>query len=73
MVDITAEIQRLSKRINKMQKEYDGLVARLSSPEVCIASIISRIYYCLCFSSSQEVDMLSVCPSLCHDEQTDFS
>ncbi|KAL1833544.1 hypothetical protein ACET3Z_003195 [Daucus carota] len=33
MVDITAEVQRLSKRINKMQKEYDGLVARLSSPE----------------------------------------
>ncbi|KAL3506961.1 hypothetical protein ACH5RR_032343 [Cinchona calisaya] len=32
MVDISAEIQRLSKRLVKMQAEYDGLVARLSSP-----------------------------------------
>jgi valyl-tRNA synthetase len=34
MVDITSEIQRLSKRLSKMQTEYDGLIARLSSPKV---------------------------------------
>lgn len=33
MVDISAEVQRLSKRISKMQTEYDGLVARLNSPK----------------------------------------
>ncbi|KAA8530663.1 hypothetical protein F0562_005403 [Nyssa sinensis] len=33
MVDISAEVQRLSKRLTKMQMEYDGLVARLSSPK----------------------------------------
>lgn len=33
MVDISAEIQRLSKRLDKMQAEYDGLMARLSSPK----------------------------------------
>ncbi|KAL6494404.1 hypothetical protein OROGR_031204 [Orobanche gracilis] len=32
MVDISAEVQRLSKRLSKMRTEYDGLVARLSSP-----------------------------------------
>ncbi|XP_058105750.1 valine--tRNA ligase, chloroplastic/mitochondrial 2 isoform X1 [Magnolia sinica] len=32
MVDISAEVQRLSKRLSKMQTEYDALVARLSSP-----------------------------------------
>ncbi|KAJ9564681.1 hypothetical protein OSB04_000647 [Centaurea solstitialis] len=32
MVDISAEVQRLSKRLSKMQTEYDGLRARLSSP-----------------------------------------
>ncbi|KAG6384066.1 hypothetical protein SASPL_156136 [Salvia splendens] len=32
MVDISAEMQRLSKRLAKMQTEYDGLMARLSSP-----------------------------------------
>ncbi|KAL6572588.1 hypothetical protein OROMI_013546 [Orobanche minor] len=32
MVDISAETQRLSKRLAKMQTEYDGLMARLSSP-----------------------------------------
>lgn len=34
MVDISAEVQRLSKRLSKMQSEYDGLVARLNSPKV---------------------------------------
>ena len=34
MVDISAEMQRLSKRLAKMQTEYDGLMARLSSPSV---------------------------------------
>ncbi|KAJ6926475.1 valyl-tRNA synthetase [Populus alba x Populus x berolinensis] len=31
MVDISDEVERLSKRLSKMQVEYDGLVARLSS------------------------------------------
>lgn len=34
MVDISAEVQRLSKRLSKMQSEYDGLIARLSSSKV---------------------------------------
>lgn len=34
MVDISAELQRLSKRLSKMQTEYDGLVSRLNSPNV---------------------------------------
>lgn len=34
MVDISAEVQRLTKRLAKMQTEYDGLMARLSSPSV---------------------------------------
>ncbi|XP_020273149.1 valine--tRNA ligase, chloroplastic/mitochondrial 2 isoform X6 [Asparagus officinalis] len=32
MVDVSTEVQRLSKRILKMQSEYDALIARLSSP-----------------------------------------
>ncbi|KAJ0981727.1 hypothetical protein J5N97_009982 [Dioscorea zingiberensis] len=32
MVDISAEVQRLSKRLSKMQSEYDALVARLNAP-----------------------------------------
>ncbi|KAJ8513055.1 hypothetical protein OPV22_003489 [Ensete ventricosum] len=32
MVDISAELQRLSKRLSKMQSEYDALVTRLNSP-----------------------------------------
>ncbi|GJR19380.1 valine--tRNA ligase, chloroplastic/mitochondrial 2 isoform X1 [Tanacetum coccineum] len=31
LADISAEVQRLSKRLSKMQKEYDGLMVRLSS------------------------------------------
>ncbi|KAL5974743.1 hypothetical protein ACLOJK_031414 [Asimina triloba] len=34
MVDISAEVHRLSKRLSKMQMEYDALVARLSSKSV---------------------------------------
>ncbi|XP_060208728.1 valine--tRNA ligase, chloroplastic/mitochondrial 2 isoform X3 [Lycium barbarum] len=34
MVDIFAEVQRLSRRLVKMQAEYDGLMARLSSSSV---------------------------------------
>ena len=34
MVDVSAELLRLSKRISKMQSEYDALIARLSSPSV---------------------------------------
>lgn len=34
MVDISAEVQRLSKRLSKMQSEYDALVTRLSSSKV---------------------------------------
>ncbi|KAF8398020.1 hypothetical protein HHK36_016946 [Tetracentron sinense] len=33
MVDISAEVQRLSRRLSKMQSEYDALVTRLSSPK----------------------------------------
>ncbi|KAL6993239.1 valine--tRNA ligase [Sarracenia purpurea var. burkii] len=33
MVDVSAEVQRLTKRLSKIQAEYDGLVARLSSPK----------------------------------------
>lgn len=33
MVDISAEVQRLSKRLVKMQKEYDGMIAKLNSPK----------------------------------------
>ncbi|XP_050227421.1 valine--tRNA ligase, chloroplastic/mitochondrial 2 isoform X2 [Mercurialis annua] len=33
LVDISAEIDRLSKRLSKMQTEYDVLVARLNSPK----------------------------------------
>ncbi|KAL7114481.1 hypothetical protein ACP275_04G123600 [Erythranthe tilingii] len=32
MVDISSEVERISKRLAKMQTEYDGLMARLSSP-----------------------------------------
>ncbi|KAK6915953.1 Aminoacyl-tRNA synthetase, class Ia, partial [Dillenia turbinata] len=33
MVDISSEVQRLSKRLSKMKSEYDALVARLNSPK----------------------------------------
>ncbi|GAB2296913.1 hypothetical protein Dimus_031015 [Dionaea muscipula] len=33
MVDITAELERLCKRLSKMEGEYGGLLARLSSSE----------------------------------------
>ncbi|XP_057721226.1 valine--tRNA ligase, chloroplastic/mitochondrial 2 isoform X1 [Arachis stenosperma] len=33
MVDISAEVERLTKRLSKMQKEYDGFKAKLSSPK----------------------------------------
>jgi valyl-tRNA synthetase len=35
MVDVSEEVKRLSKRLSKMQTEYDALLARLSSPSVC--------------------------------------
>jgi len=34
MVDISSEVQRISKRLSKMQTEYDALITRLSSPKV---------------------------------------
>jgi len=34
MVDISAEVERLSKRLSKMQKEYDALKSKLNSPQV---------------------------------------
>ena len=40
MVDVSEEVKRLSKRLSKMQSEYDALVARLNSPSV-------RAYFCL--------------------------
>lgn len=33
MIDISAEVERLSRRLSKMQTEYDRLKARLSSPK----------------------------------------
>jgi len=33
MVDISSEVQRISKRLSKMQTEYDALITRLSSPK----------------------------------------
>ncbi|KAE8664790.1 putative valyl-tRNA synthetase [Hibiscus syriacus] len=33
MVDISAEVERLTKCLSKMQTEYEGLKARLSSPK----------------------------------------
>lgn len=44
MVDISAEVQRLSKRLTKMQSEYDGLMSRLSSPSVITFGSFSK--YC---------------------------
>ena len=41
MIDISAEVERLSKRLSKMQTEYDGLKARLSSPNVCSHLIVN--------------------------------
>jgi valyl-tRNA synthetase len=35
MVDVSEEVKRLSKRLSKMQSEYDALVARLNSQSVC--------------------------------------
>ncbi|EMS59232.1 Valyl-tRNA synthetase [Triticum urartu] len=32
MVDVSAEVERLSKRLSKLQTDYDTLLARLSSP-----------------------------------------
>ena len=36
MVDISSEMQRLSKRLSKMQLEYSALLSRLNSPKVCL-------------------------------------
>jgi valyl-tRNA synthetase len=38
MVDVYEEVKRLSKRLSKMQSEYDSLLARLNSGSV-------RIYF----------------------------
>lgn len=45
MVDVSAELERLSKRLSKMQTEYDTLLARLESPNVCKLSIILFLHY----------------------------
>ena len=34
MVDVSAEMQRLEKRLVKMEGEYKGIRARLDSPKV---------------------------------------
>lgn len=34
MIDVYAEVDRLSKRLSKMQEEFDRLAARLRSPKV---------------------------------------
>lgn len=46
MVDISAEVQRLSKRLSKMQAEYDALVARLNSPNVCTIPFLFFTQHC---------------------------
>jgi hypothetical protein len=40
MVDVSEEVKRLSKRLSKMQSEYDALMARLNSQSV-------RAHFCL--------------------------
>ncbi|XP_052477217.1 valine--tRNA ligase, chloroplastic/mitochondrial 2 isoform X3 [Gossypium raimondii] len=40
MVDISAEVQCLSKRLSKMQTEYEGLKARLNSPKKTKVSLL---------------------------------
>lgn len=40
MVDVSEEVKRLSKRLTKMQSEYDALMARLNSQSV-------RAHFCL--------------------------
>jgi hypothetical protein len=45
MIDISAEVERLSKRLSKMQTEYDGLKARLSSPNVCTHLIVNALRF----------------------------
>jgi len=48
MVDVSEEVKRLSKRLSKMQSEYDALVARLNSQSVrllisaCFTDIIQN-------------------------------
>lgn len=44
MVDISAEVDRLSKRLTKMQTEYDGLIKRLSSPTVRLLHRLNLTY-----------------------------
>lgn len=43
MVDISAEVERLTKRLSKMQTEYQGLAARLSSPKVRASYLCSSM------------------------------
>ena len=52
MVDVSAEVQRLTKRLSKMQAEYDGLVPRLSSPKVQCWTIR---FYSIIFALQAEV------------------
>lgn len=40
MVDISSEVQRLSKSLSKMQSEYDALLSQLSSPNVSFEDAI---------------------------------
>lgn len=53
MVDISAEVQRLSKRLTKMQAEYDGLMSRLSSPSVIIFASFCKYCHFSYFASSK--------------------
>lgn len=45
MVDISAEVDRLSKRLSKMQTEYEGLVDRLNSPKVNLILLSIHAFY----------------------------
>lgn len=48
MIDVSAEVERLSKRLSKMQEEFDRLAARLSSPKVR-NELVFVLLFQLCF------------------------
>ncbi|GJU40216.1 valine--tRNA ligase, chloroplastic/mitochondrial 2 isoform X1 [Tanacetum coccineum] len=54
LADISAEVQRLSKRLSKMQKEYDGLMVRLSSRNVSFLLGVIPIFVAWVYSECLE-------------------
>ena len=66
MVDISAEVQRLQKRLVKMEQEYKGLKARLSSPEVGFLLIIIFLKLFFLFRSRLVLFVQNLCfPRVC--------